>query len=392
VHEDGLDGLGREARALVAGAEVLVGGERLLAMVPADGRERLPAPKPITALIPAIRARRGRRVCVLASGDPMSFGFGGLIARSFAEGEWRILAAPSSFSLACARMGWPVAETECLSVHNRPVATLVPFLYPGARLAVLARDHTTPAALAALLVRQGFGASRITVLERMAGAAERRLEGRAADWANPEVADLHTLAVECVAGPAAVVLPRAPGLPDALFRSDGLLTKREARVLTVSALAPLPGQVLWDVGAGCGSIGLEWLRAAGPRARAYAIERDPTRCGFILDNREALGADRLELVTGAAPEALAGLPAPERIFIGGGLTVPGVFEACWQALAPGGRLAANAVTLDAEAALLTLHARHGGDLTRLSVARAAPLGGMMGWTPQRPLTLWTAEK
>ena len=390
LHEDGLAGLGARARALVEGAETLVGDARMLAHVPEDGRERLCWPKPLSLLFPEFEARRGRRVCVLASGDPLVHGIGALISSRFAGAE--IVPAPSSFALARARMGWDAAAVETLSLHNRPLETLGGALHPGARLVVLTRDGATPAAAAALLTARGYGASRLTVFERMAGPRELRLEGSAASWPHGAVDDLNVLAVECVAGDGAVTLPRAPGLDDDLFASDGVMTKREARILTIAALRPLPGQVLWDVGAGCGSIAVEWLRAAGPRARALAVEAKPERRALIAENRSRFGADRLEIIEGAAPGALEGLAAPDAVFIGGGLTATGVFEACWSALKPGGTLVANAVSLEAEAALAGLSQRFGGTLIRIGISRTVPLGGFTGWRPQMPLTQWSARK
>ncbi len=394
LHEDGLEGLGARARALVDGAETLVGDARMLAHVPfrapEDGRERLSWPKPLSALFPEFEKRRGRRVCVLASGDPLVHGIGAMIAARFPEAA--IVPAPSSFALARARLGWDAGSVECLSLHHAPLESLAGSLYPGARLVVLTRDGATPAAAAALLTARGYGASRLTVFERMAGPREARIEGEAGTWSHAAADDLNVLAIECVAGNEAVVLPLAPGADDDLFVSDGVMTKREVRILTIGALRPLPGQTLWDVGAGCGSVAVEWLRAAGPRARALAVEAKPERLALIAENRTRFGAARLEIVAGEAPAALAGLAPPDAVFIGGGLTVPGVFEACWEALRPGGTLVANAVSLEAETALAVLSRRHGGALIRIGISRTVPLGGFTGWRPQMPLTQWSIRK
>ncbi len=389
LHEDGLAGLGATARALVDGAGTLVGDERMLSHLPEDGRERLNWPKPLTALWPEIERRRGRPVCVLASGDPLCHGIGALIAAYFAPGEWVIVPAPSAFSLACARLGWSHAEVETLSLHNRPLEVLAGRLYPGVRLVVLTRDGTTPAAVAAVLTACGYGPSRLTVLERLAGPREARLEGCAEAWPFARVDDLNVLAIACETTAGAWVLPQVPGLADDVFQSDGVMTKREVRAVTLSALAPLPGQVLWDVGAGCGSIGIEWLRATGPRGRVLAVEREPDRRALIAANRDRFGADRLEIIAGSAPEVLAGLAAPDAVFIGGGMTNAGVFEACWMALKPGGRLVANAVTLEAEAVVLAGYERFGGELLRLAVSRAGRLGGLSGWQALRTVTQWS---
>ena len=390
LHEDGLAGLGARARALVDGAESLVGDARMLGHVAEDGRERLSWPKPLSALFPEIDKRRGRRVCVLASGDPLVHGIGALIAARFPEALF--VPAPSSFALARARMGWDEGSVEALSLHHQPLETLAGALRPGARLVVLTRDGATPAAAAAYLTARGYGASRLTVFERMAGPREARIDGLAASWPDAAVDDLNVLAIECVAEGEALVLPRAPGLADEHFASDGVMTKREARALTISALQPLPGQLLWDVGAGCGSIAVEWLRATGPRGRAVAIEAKRERQALIAENRERFGAARLEIVAGEAPGALAGLAAPDSIFIGGGLTAPGVFEACWSALKPGGLLVANGVSLEAEAALAGLSQGYGGSLIRIEISRTVPLGGFTGWRPLMPLTQWSIRK
>ncbi len=390
LHEDGLAGLGARARALVEGAEILVGDARMLHHVPEDGRERLTWPKPLSALFAEIEKRRGRRVCVLASGDPLVHGIGALIVARFSETVF--LPAPSSFSLVRARLGWEDGSVECLSLHHHPLATLAGALYPDAKLIVLSRDGTTPGEVAGYLTQHGFGSSLMTVFERMAGPHEVRQEGLAASWSHPRIDDLNVIAIACRADSGARSLPRSPGLEDDLFASDGVMTKREVRALTISALQPLPSQVLWDVGAGCGSVAIEWLRAAGQKARVVAIESKPERCALIAENRGRFGATRLEILAGEAPEALAGLTAPDRVFIGGGITAPGLFEACWSALRPGGVLVANAVSLEAEAMLAELSRRHGGVLIRIDIARTVPLGGFTAWRALMPLTQWSVRK
>jgi precorrin-6Y C5,15-methyltransferase (decarboxylating) len=391
IGEDGLDGLSPVARQLVDSAELLIGGARHLAMVPADGRERLAWPSPLGTMVGEIEARRGQRVCVLASGDPLCYGVGAALLRVIPIAEVTVVPAPSAFSLACARLGWSLPDVDTLTLHGRPLAQLQPYIYPGARLLALSNGPETPAAVAELLCRAGYGDSRLVVLEHMGGVAERRLEGQAEGWPHAAVAQLNTLAIDCVAGPRAQHLARLPGLPDAAYRHDGQLTKREVRAASLSALAPLPGELLWDVGAGCGSIAIEWMRS-DPRCRAVAVEREPARHALIADNAEALGVPKLEIRQGDAPTALAELPPPDAVYIGGGLDGEGVFEACWAALKPGGRLVANVVTLEGEARLLALYGRHGGDLTRLAVERAEPVGGFTGWKPYRTITQWTVVK
>ena len=391
IGEDGLDGLTAPARALVDDAEVLVGGERHLAMLPDDDRERLAWPSPLSVLLDKIESLRGTRVCVLATGDPLWYGVGVSLLKRIRRSEIAILPGRSAFTLSAARIGWPLAEVECLTLHGRPLSLLHPFIQPDAKLLVLSEDATTPAAVAALLTERGYGESRLTVFEHLDGAKERRLEGTAAQWQANDVADFNTLAVVCVAGPEARLLPRTPGLPDDAFRHDGQMTKREVRAATLSALMPVPGQLLWDVGAGCGSVAVEWMRAS-PRAGAVAIERKAERRAMIAENAEALGTPLLKIVAGDAPEALYGLELPDAVFIGGGVSNPGLIEVCWTKLKPGGRLVANAVTLEGEAALLAWQKEHGGALTRFAVSRAEPVGPFQGWRPMMPVTQYQSTK
>lgn len=390
IGEDGYPGLGKQARRALLEAGVVIGGPRQLALLPPCIRAtREPWPQPF-ALAPVLD-RRGTPVCVLASGDPMLFGVGASLARQLSADELQVLPAPSSYSLAAARLGWPLQDVTLLSVVARPLAAVVRHLHPGARLLVLSNDGHSPAALAALLVEQGFGASQLQVLEHLGGPLERRITGRARDWSLAEAAALNLVAIEVLSETGETGLPLTPGLPDSAYRHDGQLTKRDVRAVTLARLAPRPGELLWDVGAGCGSIGIEWARSH-PGCRALAIEADAGRQAHILHNRDQLGAPALHLVAGQAPEALAGLATPDAIFIGGGLTAPGVLDTCWAALRPGGRLVANAVTLQTEAALVAFRERHGGDLTRLQVAQAQPLGAFDTWRAALPITLLDVVK
>ena len=391
VGDDGLDGLSPLARAIVDRAELLVGGDRHLAMVPEDGRERMAWPSPLSEIRPVLEARRGQAVCVLATGDPLCYGVGTRLHRWFGRDEILVFPSPSAFSLACARLGWSLPDIETLTLHGRPPETLIAYLFPGARLLALTKDGETPMRAAELLCDAGYGESRLTVLEHLGGAREKTVTDTAADWGDRRSADFNTLAIDCAAGPDTMVLPRVPGLPDDAFRHDGQLTKREVRAATLAALVPIPGQRLWDIGAGCGSIGIEWMRAAR-HSRAIAIERNPERIALIADNAAALGTPRLRIVEGSAPDALDGCEAPDGVFIGGGLSTEGVFERCWEALVPGGRMVANAVTLEGEGRLLDLHARHGGSLTRIAVSRAEPVGPYRGWKPLMPVTQWSVVK
>lgn len=389
--EDGLEGLSSAAAALVANAEVLIGGERHLGLIPDDGRERLTWPSPLKLLIPEIQRRRNQRVCVLATGDPLCYGVGTTLARHIPIEEMTILPGASAFALACARLGWSLPDSDTLTLHGRPVELINAYLQPDARILALSDSAATPAQVAGLLCAQGYGDSAVTVLEHMGGPKERRLDARAKDWNGRAVADFNTIAVQCVAGPDARSCPRVAGLPDSAFQHDGQLTKREVRAATLAALAPVPSQLLWDVGAGCGSVAIEWMRA-DPRNKAVAVERKAERRSLIAANAAALGAPTLKVVAGEAPAALDGLPPPDAVFIGGGLTTAGLFEACWAALRPGGRLVANAVTLEGEQALFAQRADVGGDLTRIAVSRAEPVGPFTGWRPLMPVTQFAARK
>ena len=392
IGEDGLEGLTPAARVLVDQAEVLVGGARHLAMVEDDHpAERLPWVPPTTAGAAAVVARRGQRVCVLATGDPMWFGIGARLAGMVPHDERTILPAPSAFSLAAARMGWPLGDVETVTIHGRSLDLLRLHVAPDARLLAMTSDGQTPAQVARVLCEMGYEESPITALEHMGGTAENRVEGIAEGWPEEARADLNTLAIECRAGPDAIIRSRCPGLPDEAFENDGQLTKREARAVTLAALAPLPGQRLWDVGAGCGSVAIEWLRAA-KGAAAVAIERDPERAVMIARNAKALGTPGLKIVTGDAPAALAGLDGPDAVFIGGGVSVDGLIDVCWNRLRPGGRLIANAVTVEGEAALNTWHEKVGGMLTRIAISRTKPLGTMSGWHSLAPITQWAVTK
>lgn len=385
IGEDGYAGLGKAARRALLGASEVIGAPRQLELLPhclRANRQAWPSP---FSLEPVLR-RRGQPTCVLASGDPMWFGVGASLVRQIPAEEVLVLSAPSSASLAAARLGWALQECTLLSLVARPLAALNAQVHGGAKLLILSNDGDSPAAIAALLRERGFGPSRISVLEHLGGESERRIDGLASDWSLNSTAALNLVAVECVAGADAVRLPLTTGLPDDAFRHDGQLTKRDVRAVTLARLAPRPGELLWDVGAGCGSIGIEWMRAH-PSCRALAIEANDGRQEHIRFNRDALGVPALQLVCGAAPEALQGLERPDAIFIGGGVTVPGVLEHCWEQLKPGGRLVANAVTLQSEALLVSWRERIGGELTRLAVAQAQPLGGFDTWRAALPITL-----
>ncbi len=385
IAEDGFKGLGKNARRALMGASRIIGGQRQLDLLPVCIRgERQLWPSPFS-LAPVLE-QRGEAVCVLASGDPMFYGVGASLARQVPSDEMLILPAPSSCSLAAARLGWPLQEVSIVSLVARPLAALNAQLFSGVRLLLLSNDGQSPAAVAQLLRERGFGSSRMSVFEHLGGDAEQRIDASAHDWNLASTADLNVIAIECLADANTPRLSRLAGLPDSAFKHDGQLTKRDVRAITLARLAPTPGELLWDVGAGSGSIGIEWMRAH-PSCRALAIEADDGRQQLIELNRDALGVPGLQLIRGKAPQALQGLERPDAIFIGGGVTREGVLETCWERLKPGGRLVANAVTLQSEVTLMSWRERFGGELTRIHVAQAQPLGEFDTWRQALPITL-----
>ena len=419
IGADGWAGLAPAARRAVLGADVVLGSRRQLELLDVGsaeaspgasgagreasgagqggsgagrGAERVEWPSPLVPGLPALFERfAGRRVCALASGDPMLFGLGATLSRVLGPDRIEVYPHPSSVSLACARLRWPVQEVTVVSAVGRPLDRLRAWVADGRRILVLTSSAEGPGQVAEVLTELGYPDSALTVLEQLGGAGERVRGGRAGDWREPPGDPLAVVAVHCVAGADTVGLPLVPGLPDEAFEHDGQLTKREVRAVTLARLGPLPGQLLWDVGAGSGSIAIEWLRAE-QSGSAIAVERDPERAARIGRNARALGVPALRVVTGTAPEALAGLESPNTVFVGGGVTGEGVLPACWAALRPGGRLVANAVTVQAEGLLAAWYGRLGGSLTRLQVQRAAPVGGFTGWRPAMPVTQWAVDK
>jgi len=419
IGADGWEGLSQPARQAIESADVLMGSARQLALVPqgeqpggdsgrherGSGRqeresgrqegagqrqERIAWPSPLSESLPGLlAAHRGQRICVLASGDPTFHGIGTTLARLLGAAAVRVIPHPSSVSLACARLGWPQDQVEVISLVGHPLELVHPQIQPGRRLVVLSWGAHTPAEVAAALTQRGYGASEFTVLEQLGSTDERVRTSRADAW-NDEVDALNVIGVLCQAEIGAPLLPTSPGLPDSAYESDGQLTKREVRAVTLSRLAPVPGQLLWDVGGGAGSIAIEWLRHH-PTCRAVAIERDPDRAERLDRNAASLGV-AVRTVVGEAPDELAELEAPDAVFVGGGATVPGVIETCWNALRSGGRLVVNGVTLETEALIAKWYAELGGDLVRLSVQRASPVGGMTGWRPAMPVTIWSVTK
>ncbi|MEU2614218.1 precorrin-6y C5,15-methyltransferase (decarboxylating) subunit CbiE [Micromonospora sp. NPDC007271] len=393
IGADGWAGLGERGRDALQHAQVILGGQRHLDLLPAAvPAQRVPWPTPLLPALPGLlAAHAGQRVCVLASGDPMWFGIGSHLVQLLGPDRVRVVTHPSSIALACARMGWPVEQVTVRSAVGRDLDGIRRDLVPDRRLLVLSQDAATSAALARILADAGYGPSEMTVLAALGTDREHRVDGRAQEWVTEPGDALNIVAVRVAAAAGTRVLATMPGLPDDAFDHDGALTKREARALALSRLAPTAGELLWDVGAGSGSIAIEWLRS-DPATSAVAVESRDDRADRIAGNARTLGVPQLRVVRGRAPEALAGLPAPDAVFVGGGLTAPGVFDAAWDALRPGGRLVAHAVTLEGERELADQATRRGGDLTRLSIERVAPLGSFTGWAPARPVVQWAVRK
>ncbi|WP_329021446.1 precorrin-6y C5,15-methyltransferase (decarboxylating) subunit CbiE [Streptomyces sp. NBC_00690] len=408
IGADGWEGLPEASRTALLGAEVLIGGPRQLELLPPDcAGERVAWPSPLRpAVAGLLAAHRGRAIVVLASGDPMFYGIGRALteelggaaldggpegSRGGSPGGLRVLPHPSSVSYACARLGWPLEDTEVITAVGRPVARLAAALHHGRRLLVLSAGAHTPDEVAHLLREHGYGPSPMRVLARLGGPSESSTTATADTWTHSLADALNIVAVECVRAPDTPHIGAVPGLPDDVYEHDGQLTKRHVRAATLGALAPAPGELLWDIGGGSGSIAIEWMRTH-PSCQAITIERDPVRAERIGRNADRLGVPALRVVTGRAPATLADLPVPDAIFIGGGLTAPGLLDACWEALPEGGRLVANTVTLESEALLADRYRRHGGELVRLAVAHAVPVGGFTGWRQAMPVTQWTVTK
>lgn len=386
VGDDGLEGLNASARAALDAATLIIGGDRHLSMLPKnDPRPTMSWPSPLLKLVEDVLSRKGENVCILATGDPMHYGIGVTFSKRIPAEEMAVFPALSAFSLAASRLGWDLSQTICMTLHGRPLELLIPHLAPGAKIFALSDTGQTPSCVAELLNTQGYGESLLTVLEHMGGIKENAITKSAKNWAETECQDLNTIAIDCVSNSKIRPLPIIPGLPDNAFAHDGQLTKQEVRSATLSALNPIAGQLLWDVGAGSGSIGVEWMRIS-PHNRAIAIENRADRLQFIEKNRAQLGTPALKIISGKAPLVLKDLPAPDAIFIGGGLTAEGVFEACWDNLKMGGILVANVVTIEGESFAFSLHERYGGTLTRMNFARAQKIGGFTSWKPFRQIT------
>ncbi len=392
MDDGGLANLGMAATRELFAADVIYTSQRLAGLLPENLQENCRLwPSPFALPASDIMARReaGESVAVLLSGDPFWHGAGPLLADAIPVREMHVYPAPSAFSIAAARMGWALQGVETFSVHGRPVQRLELHLRPKARLLMLTQNETSPLKVANLLIERGFGDSRMSILANLGGAEERHIHAAARDVAqmdSEEIPPLHVLAIEVLPGEEAAILPLTPGLADDAFLHDGQITKQTIRAVTVCALAPLPGQLLWDVGAGNGTVCVEWVRATGGRARAIAIERDMARCARITENARRLGALEIEVIEGSAPAALDGLARPDAIFIGGNVSCDDTFNYCYKALKDGGVLVANAVTTQGEAALHERHRELGGDLVRLDISHATPLGGGKAMRPALPVT------
>ena len=391
IGEDGRDGLSPAATRLIAQAKLVVGGRRHLALVAPLEAETMAWPSPLHDAIPKILARRGVPVCVLASADPFYYGVAPLLAAAVATDEMTCLPAPSSLSLAASRLGWALQDVQVVSLHGRDLVRIIPHLQPRAKLLCLTWDETTPGKLAALLAARGLGATRLTVLEALGGPRERVRSFAADHFSADDIDPLNVVAIEIESGRDALFLPIAPGLPDDLFEHDGQITKREMRAIVLSALRPFRGAHLWDIGAGSGGVAIEWA-LLDPTNRATAIESRPERAARIVHNAATLGVPGVAIVAGHAPQALADLPAPDAIFIGGGGSDPELVTQALDALPPGGRLVVNAVTIETQAHLIALYRTHGGELTNVAIAHADQVGRFHGWRPAMPITQWAVTK
>ena len=391
IGEDGRDGLSHAALTLLSQARLVVGGRRHLALAGPLEAETMVWPSPLADAIPTILAQRGSPTCVLASGDPFFHGVGTLLAEVVSPDEITCLPAPSSLSLAAGRLGWSLQDCRTLSLHGHDIRLVIPHLQPRAKVLCLTWDETTPGRLAELLRGRDMGSSQLHVLEALGGARERVRHATASHFALQAIDPLNVVGLEIVAEAGARCVPLAPGVPDDWFEHDGQITKRDIRAMTLAALRPFRGGHLWDIGAGSGSIGIEWA-LLDPSNRATAIEASPERAARIARNAGALGVPDIAIVTGHAPAALAGLSPPDAIFIGGGASDGAIIEAAWAALPAGGRLVINAVTLETQAALIAQHALRGGELTTIAISHADPVGRFRGWRPAMPVTRWTVEK
>jgi len=393
IGEDGWEGLSSAGKSAVSSANVLYGSSRHLALAPQTQALRKAWPSPMLPAIEEVIAEYGGRsnVAILASGDPLLYGVGNVFARRLRPSEFQVIPQVSAFSLACARLKWPGADTFLVTLVNRPIEQLNRYLQPNQQLIVYSQSGESPAMIAAHLHASGYGRSALTVFEHLGGPKEKQYEGVAKAWPVRRHADLNVVAVTCLADPGAAAFATVPGLPESAFQTDGQITKREVRAATLARLMPLPGEVLWDVGAGSGSIGIEWMRVH-PRNRAIAFERREDRARNIITNANQLGVPGLDVIVGSAPSLFRDVDPPDAIFIGGGISTDGMVEACWEKLRHGGRLVSNTVTISGEATLARWQSELGGDLTRIAISRSEFIGNVLGWRAATPVTQWAVSK
>lgn len=394
IGDNGLESLTPSARLLFDRSQHLIAPERVLRVIPEAallGKTVIPWTTRLHETVRALHERRGEAVTILATGDPMHYGIAATLMRSMSRDEMQIIPHPSGFSLAANHLGWPLQDVDMISLHGRAVSRLQLFIEPGNKIIALTSSGKTVQEAAEILVKRGFENSRMIVLEHLGGDRERIINITANEASSHDFADFNMLTIDCVAGDHATIQPRIAGLPDSAFSHDGQLTKREVRAITLAALAPYPNALLWDIGAGCGSVAIEWMRAARG-ARAIAFEPIEHRLAMIAENASALGVPGLEVVAGYAPESLPLEGTPDAIFIGGGLSINGVFERAWEALRKGGILVANTVTLEGEALLIQHQKSHGGDLVRLDVSHLAEVGQKRALKPRMSVLQWRVRK
>ncbi|VAW19464.1 Precorrin-6Y C(5,15)-methyltransferase [decarboxylating] [hydrothermal vent metagenome] len=387
VDERGIKALGANEQALLRAARNVLGPQRFIDQLASASLEQkhISWQPPFSLMIKQVEALGGTKSVILASGDPNWFGIGASLARHLKADEFTLHPALSAFQLAAARLHWPLQNIATISLHGRAVESLHRYVVPGNRILALTSGSATLFAAAKILVARKYGHSRLSVLENLGAKNERIISFLAKDADQQNIGEFFTLAIDCVADVGAPLLPAIPGLPDDFFNNDGQLTKREVRAISLARLAPFAGALLWDVGAGSGSVAIEWMRAA-PGAKAICFEKDLKRCDLIAQNRLDLGVPSLEIVAGTAPASLAGRPSPDAIFIGGNVNSPQLFDACYKALKAGGIIVANAVTLEGEAALIEHHKRLGGELVQIAISRLKNIGSLSAFQPRLPIT------
>jgi len=389
VGDDGLTSLSPEARAALETAEVVIGSKRLFARLPDLKGEKVVWPSPLSGVAEVIRAHAGKRIAVIATGDPLWYSIGSLIAKSVAAADLRFHPQLSSFQLAASRMHWALQEVACETIHGRPVERISPLLGDGQHLLLLGKNAGSPKEVAAFLRDNGFGASDISVLAHLGGGEESRIDGSAENW-DREVPAFHVVAVTCRASGAPQPCGRVPGLANGQYEHDGQITKREVRAVTLAMLRPMPGELLWDIGCGAGSIAIEWVRGA-PGARAVGIDRDGGRLALARENAKRLGGFGIDWIEGEAADILSCEEDPHAVFFGGGLDQD-LIEQAWARLRPHGRMVCNAVTQESELVLAACHEQFGGEMRRIAVQTLDAVGRRHAWRPLMPVTQWSCVK